>query len=234
MAGARRLGTPPLLLGAGIGVGPGAGSGAAAVSGGRWARRLAVVGVAALAAGCGSDGGTGIAVRRLQDAALLAEGDPTRCPLDLDLPARLGGGVEPVTGAGAASGTSVGQAPAASSLRSVGGASYRCVYQRDGRPVTLVVVAVPDGQQTAAAVGALTTPLQDAGLDQGAAQALVDTAKGAEPGQGVAAPSGSAAAASASLPGGGAAAVAVVAGGGSPASDDLADAAGKLADELSG
>jgi hypothetical protein len=192
------------------------------------------LGIASLFAACGSsDSGTGVTVRRLQDAALLAETVKTRCPLDLDFPDAVGGKVEPVAGDGAATGTSVGKAPAGSPLLAVGGASYRCSYQRDGQPISLVVVAAAEGQQAAAAVGALGGPLQDAGLDQAAAQALVDVAKGAKPGKGVAAPSGSAAASTATLPGGGAASVGIVAQGG-PSGKDLAKAAEKLAKELEG
>jgi hypothetical protein len=194
---------------------------------------LAGLGVLGLAACGGDDGGIGVAVRRLQDAALLAEGDPSRCPLDLDLPDALRS-LTPVTGAGAAAGTSVGKARAGSPLLAVGGASYRCDYQRDGKPVSLVVVAVPDGQEAAAAVGALVAPLQDAGMDQSGAQALVDAAKGAKAGKGVAAPSGSAGAATANLPGGGAASVGIVAPQGGPSGNDLAKAAEKVAATLEG
>ena len=190
--------------------------------------------VAALPAACGGDGGTGVAVRRLQDAALLAESNPARCPLDLGFPKALGGDVQPRSATASAAGTSVGKAKAGSPLLAVGGASYRCDYQVGGKPVTLVVVAVPEGQQTAAAVGALATPLQDAGLDTGVAQGLVDAAKGAKPGQAVAAPSGSASAATANLPGGGAASVAVVATQGGFSSGDLTKAANKLAATLQG
>ena len=188
--------------------------------------------MAGLAGSCGGEGGgPGIGVRRLQDAALLAETDTSRCPLDLDLPKVLGGQVTPRPGQ-AATGTSVGKAPAGSPLLAVGGASYRCAFDVDGKPVSLVVVAVPEGQQAAAAVGALVSPLQDAGMDRSGAQALVDAAKGAKTGRGVAA--GSAAAATASLPGGGAASVALIAGQGEPRAADLADAAEDLAEELAG
>jgi hypothetical protein len=175
-----------------------------------------------------------VAVRRLQDAALLAETDHSRCPLDLGFPKALGGDLKPRSGADSAAGTSVGKAKAGSPLLAVGGASYRCEYQGGGKPVTLVVVAVPEGQQTAAAVGALSTPLQDAGLDQTAASGLVDAAKGAKPGRAVAAPSGSASAATANLPGGGAASVAVVAAQGGFSPGDLTGAAKKLAATLQG
>lgn len=196
---------------------------------------MAVSALAGLAAACGgSAGGSGVTVRRLQDAALLAAGDKTRCPLDLGFPGALGGDVQPLAGDGAAAGSPVGRAAAGSSLLGVGGVSYRCAYQAGGKPVSLVVVVVPAGQQTAAAVGALASPLQDAGLDQAAAQALVDAAKGAKAGKGVAAPAGSAAAASANLPGGGASAVAVVAGQGGPTGSQLANAAQKLAKQLTG
>lgn len=194
---------------------------------------LASLGVVGLAACGGGDGGTGVAVRRLQDAALLAEGDPNRCPLDLDLPDAVGN-LQPVAGSGAAAGTSVGKARAGSPLLAVGGASYRCAYQQNGKPVSLVVVAVPEGQEAAAAVGALVAPLQDAGLDQAGAQALVDAAKGAKAGKGVPAPSGSSAAATANLPGGGAASVGVVAPQGGPSANDLAKAAEKVAGTLQG
>jgi len=185
-------------------------------------------------AGCGSDdGGVGVSVRRLRDAALLAEGGQGPCPLDLGFADALGGDVQPQTGDEASAGTSVGRAPAGSPLLAVGGASYRCGYSLNGKPVSLVVVAVPEGQDTAASVGALVTPLQEAGLDQGAAQALVDAAKGAKIGTGVA-PSGSGSAASAALPGGGAASTAIVAAQGGPAPKDLTAAAEKLATRLSG
>ena len=191
--------------------------------------------VAVLPAACGGDdGGTGVAVRRLQDAALLAETNPSRCPLDLGFPKALGGDVKPRSATTSASGTSVGKAPAGSPLLAVRGASYRCEYDVGGKPVTLVVVAVPEGQETAAAVGALATPLQDAGLDQAASQGLVDAAKGAKPGMAVAAPSGSASAATANLPGGGAASVAVVATQGGVSSEKLTGTAKKLAGTLSG
>lgn len=201
----------------------------------RLASLAAGLGLAGLAAACGgSDGGTGVGLRRLQDAALLAESNRGRCPLDLGFPEALGGDVTPVAGESAAAGTSVGKASAGSPLRAVGGASYLCRYQADGSAVSLVVVAVPEGQPTSAAAGALTTPLEDAGLDRGAAQALSDAAKGAPAGTGVPAPAGASAAATATLPGGGSAAVAVVAASGGPAAKDLADAAEKLAAELEG
>ncbi len=191
--------------------------------------------MAVLPAACGGDGGgTGVAVRRLQDAALLAETNPTRCPLDLDFAKAFGGDVQPRSPSNSAAGTSVGKAPAGSPLLAVRGASYRCEYQMGGKPVTLVVVAVPEGQETAAAVGALARPLQDAGLDSAAAEALVDAAKGAKPGDAVVAPSGSASAATADLPGGGAASVAVVAAQGGVASDKLTSTAKKLAATLKG
>jgi hypothetical protein len=173
-------------------------------------------------------------VRRLQDAALLAETNQSRCPLDLGFPEAIGGDVKPRSPQVSADGTSVGKAPPGSPLLAVGGASYRCDYDRGGKPVTLVVVAVPEGQQTAAAVGALSTPLEDAGLDRAIGQQLVDAAKGAKPGAAVAAQSGTASAASATLPGGGAAAVAVVATQGGVPAGDLTDAAKKLAAELKG
>lgn len=198
-------------------------------------RLAAGLGVAGLAAACGSDdGGTGVGVRRLQDAALLAEGTPTRCPLDLGFPNAVGGDVQPTEGDRAAAGTSVGKAKAGSSLLAAGGASYRCSYQVNGQPVQLVVVAVPEGKQPADAAAALTGPLEDAGLDPGGTRALVDAARGAKPGTGVPAPTGTAAAASAALPGGGAAAVGIVAVQGGPTSKDLAEAADKVAAELSG
>ena len=172
-------------------------------------------------------------MRRLQDAALLAESDSTRCPLDLELPDALEG-VVAQAGTGAAAGTSVGKARAGSPLLAVGGASYRCAFQREGKPVSLVVVAVPEGQQAAAAVGALVAPLQEAGMDQGGAQALVDAAKVAKAGKGVAAPSGSAGAATANLPGGGAASVGIIAPQGGPSAGALAKAAEKVAATLEG
>jgi hypothetical protein len=175
-----------------------------------------------------------VAVRRLQDAALLAETDKTRCPLDLELPKAIGGNVQPATGGGAASGTSVGKAAPGSSLLSLQGSSYRCAYQRDGKPLFLVVVAVPQGQEPVAAADGLATPLQEAGLDSNGAAALVRALQGAKAGKGVPAPSGSAAGATSTLPGGGAAAVAIVAPEGGPAAKDLAGAAGKLAATLKG
>lgn len=199
---------------------------------------MAVSALAGLAAACGgSAGGSGVTVRRLQDAALLAASDKTRCPLDLGFPGALagdGGEVKPRSPSVSAAGTSVGKAPQGSALLAVGGASYRCEYDVAGRPVTLVVVVVPEGQQTAAAAGALATPMEDAGLDPGVAQALVEAAKGAKPGKAVAAPSGSAAAATANLPGGGAASVAVVATQGGFPADKLTSTAKKLASELQG
>jgi len=183
---------------------------------------------------CGSgDAGGGVPVRRLQDAALLAASDPTRCPLDLGLADAMAG-VRPVRGGGAATGTPVGRVPGGSSLLAVGGASYRCAYQVDGRPLTLVVVAVPEGRQTADAVGALTTPLEEVGLDRAATRSLVDAAKAARARSGVAAPSGSASAASTELGGGGAASVAIVAAEGGPTGVQLATAAEALAEELAG
>jgi len=183
---------------------------------------------------CGSgDASGGVPVRRLQDAALLASGDPTRCPHDLGLADTMAG-VQPLTGGGAAAGTPVGQVPGGSSLLAVGGASYRCAYQVDGTPLTLVVVAVPEGRQTADAVGALITPLVEVGLDQAAARSVVDAAKAAKARSGVAAPSGSAAAASTELGGGGAASVAIVAAEGGPTGAQLATAAEALAEELAG
>jgi hypothetical protein len=185
-------------------------------------------------AGCGGDdGGTGVTLRRLQDAALLAEGDKTRCPLDLELPDAISGAT-PVTGDGAATGTSVGKAPTGSSLVAAGGASYRCAYQVGGKPLSLVVVAVPEGRSPADAAGALATPLQGAGLDQAAATAVAEAAKGAKAGTGVAAPSGTASASTASLPGGGAASVALVAAEGGPSGKTLTTAAEKLAATLEG
>lgn len=196
---------------------------------------MAIPAVAGLAAACGgSDAGSGVTERRLQDAALLAEANQSSCPLDLGFPDALGGDVKPRSPSASAAGTSVGKAPQGSALLAVGGASYRCEYDVAGKPVTFVVVAVPEGQQTAAAVGALAMPMEDAGLDTGMAQALVEAAKGAKPGEAVAAPSGSAAAATANLPGGGAASLAVVATQGGFPADQLTSTAKKLASELQG
>ena len=200
-------------------------------------RKAAAAGVAGLAGllGCGGDdGGTGIALRRLQDAALLAEGNKSRCPLDLDFPKAIGGDVTPQEGDLAAAGTSVGRAPPGSPLLVAGAATYRCGYRLGGKPISFVVVAVPEGRPPKAAVDAMGEPAQDAGVERFAAQELAEAATGAEVGTAVVNQSGSAAAASAELPGGGEATVVVVAGEGGLSAKNLTDAAEKLAATLQG
>ena len=201
----------------------------------RKASALTVAGLAGLVAACGGDdGGTGIAVRRLQDAALLAEGNRSRCPLDLDFPKAISGDVSPQEGDLAAAGTSVGRAPPRSPLGVAGAATYRCGYRLGGKPISFVVVAVPEGRPPKAAVDALGEPVQDAGVERFAAQDLAEAASRAEVGTAVANPSGSAAAATANLPGGGEASVVVVATEGGLSPKDLTSAAEKLAASLQG